>query len=175
MAGIDGLLNLVDRQGANELRLGSDREPQMFADGAQKRLVIPKTTMETLRELLGDMLTPEKEKQLAEQGNVQIVYDAPGLGPFRVAFTRRGPAWAPLQFDVVFLRGRGKAGPSPAPPRLAEVSRPANDALVGAAPLGSPAVPAGIVPPPGPGFAAGAPGGTGGPRGGACLWEPNGW
>lgn len=145
MAGIDGLLNLVDRQGANELRMGSDREPQMFADGAQKRLVIPKTSMETLRELLGEMLTAEREKTLAEQGHLQLVYEAPGLGAFRVAFTRRGPAWAPLQFDVVFLRGRGKAGPSPAPPRLAEVSRPANDALA-AVPgtLGSPAIPAGM-------------------------------
>ena len=145
MAGIDGLLNLVDRQGANELRMGSDREPQMFADGAQKRLVIPKTSMETLRELLGDMLTAEREKVLADQGHLHLVYEAPGLGAFRVAFTRRGPAWAPLQFDVVFLRGRGKAGPSPAPPRLADVSRPANDALT-AAPgtLGSPAIPEGV-------------------------------
>ena len=48
MAPVDSLLNLVDRQGANELRLGSDREPQMFASGAQKRLVIPKTSTETL-------------------------------------------------------------------------------------------------------------------------------
>ena len=31
MARIDSLLTLIDRQGANELRLGSDREPQMFA------------------------------------------------------------------------------------------------------------------------------------------------
>ena len=62
MAAIDSLLNLVDRQGANELRVGTDREPQMFADGAQKRLVIPKTTMETLRELLGELLSADREK-----------------------------------------------------------------------------------------------------------------
>ncbi len=53
MARIDSLLNLVDRQGANELRLGADREPQMFAEGTPKRLTMPKTSMETLRELLG--------------------------------------------------------------------------------------------------------------------------
>ena len=148
MSGIDGLLNLVDRQGANELRLGSDREPQMFADGVQKRLVIPKTSMETLRELLADVLTSEREKALSETGHVVASYEAPGLGPFRVTFTRRGPAWAQLQFDVVFQRAR-KVEPSPAPPRLAEVSRPANDARVeapggvapaaSAAPVASPA------------------------------------
>lgn len=109
MAAIDSLLNLVDRQGANELRVGTDREPQMFADGAQKRLVIPKTTMDTVRELLGEILSGEREKQVAEQGRVQLVYEAPGLGPFRVTLTRRGPTWAPLAVDAVFLRGPAKA------------------------------------------------------------------
>jgi twitching motility protein PilT len=117
MAPIDSLLNLVDRQGANELRIGSDREPQMFADGAQKRLVIPRTTTETLRELLGDLLSDEREKQLVEQGTVQLVYEAPGLGPFRATLTRRGPGWGPFQLDAVFLRGAGKAVPPPSPQR----------------------------------------------------------
>jgi twitching motility protein PilT len=119
MAAIDSLLNLVDRQGANELRVGTDREPQMFADGAQKRLVIPKTTMETLRELLGELLSEEREKAVAEQGRLQVLYDAPGLGPFRVSLTRRSPAWAPLQIDAVFLRGAGKAAPPAAAPPAA--------------------------------------------------------
>ncbi|MFO0588360.1 MAG: PilT/PilU family type 4a pilus ATPase [Polyangiaceae bacterium] len=149
MSGIDGLLNLVDRQGANELRLGSDREPQMFADGIQKRLVIPKTSMETLRELLADVLTAEREKTLNESGHVQTTYEAPGLGPFRVTFTRRGPAWAPLQFDAVFQRAR-KVEPAPAPPRLAEVSRPANDARIeppaAVQPAPTAATPAGLPP-----------------------------
>ncbi|MBK8257281.1 MAG: PilT/PilU family type 4a pilus ATPase [Polyangiaceae bacterium] len=113
MAAIDSLLNLVERQGANELRVGTDREPQMLADGAPKRLVIPKTSMETLRELLGEILNSEREKQVAENGRVQMVYEAPGLGPFRVTMTRRGPAWAPLQVDAVFLKGTGKTAPAP--------------------------------------------------------------
>src|SRR5262245_60746147 len=108
MARIDSILNLVDRQGANELRLGSDREPQMFADGAQKRLTMPKTPTETLRELLGELLPTERERMVAAQGQVQFLYEAAGLGPFRVTITRRGAAGAPLELDVIFMRGRGK-------------------------------------------------------------------
>ena len=78
MARIDSLLTLIDRQGANELRLGSDREPQMFAGGVQKKLSMPKTPTETLRELLGELLPPDREKMLAQQGQVQFLHDAAG-------------------------------------------------------------------------------------------------
>lgn len=145
MAAIDSLLNLVDRQGANELRVGTDREPQMFADGAQKRLVIPKTTMETLRELLGELLSEEREKAVAEQGRLQVLYDAPGLGPFRVSLTRRSPAWAPLQIDAVFLRGAGKAAPPAAAPPAATPA-PARAPLPSSEPVAV-VVPA-VLPPP---------------------------
>lgn len=116
MARIDSILSLLDRQGANELRLGSDREPQMFADGAPKKLTMPRTSTETLRELLGELFAPEREKMVAAQGQVQVLHDSLSLGPFRVTITRRGPAGAPLEIDVVFLRGRGKGGAAPPPP-----------------------------------------------------------
>jgi twitching motility protein PilT len=117
MARIDSILNLVDRQGANELRLGADREPQMFAEGTPKRLTMPKTSMETLRELLGELLGEDRERLLVEQGQVQFVHETPGSGSFRVTLTRRGPASAALELDAVFLRGRGKqAAPPPLPP-----------------------------------------------------------
>jgi twitching motility protein PilT len=116
MARIDSILNLVDRQGANELRLGADKEPQMFADGAQKRLTMPKTSMETLRDLLGELLPPDRESLLVAQGQVQFLYESPTLGPFRVTLVRRGVPRAALEMDAVFLRGRGKvAAPAPAP------------------------------------------------------------
>ena len=125
MARIDSILNLVERQGANELRLGADREPQMFADGAQKRLTMPKTSMETLRELLGELLPGEREHMLLQQGQVQFLYESATLGPFRVTLHRRSPAGAPLELDAVFLRGRGKA-PAPAPPVMSAIPpRPA--------------------------------------------------
>jgi len=145
MARIDSILALVDRQGANELRLGSDREPQMFADGAQKRLVMPKTTTETLRELLGELLPADREKMLMAQGQVQFLHESQSLGPFRVALTRRGPPGAALEIDAVFTRGRGKAAPAVA----AEVAlRTPPDS--GPAPPPAPGTSAGIVATEGP-------------------------
>jgi twitching motility protein PilT len=114
MARIDSILTLVDRQGANELRLGSDREPQMFADGAQKRLTMPKTPTDTLRELLGELLPDDRERLLVQQGQVQFLYESPALGPFRVTLTRRSAPGAALDLDVTFVRGRGKPAPAPA-------------------------------------------------------------
>ena len=54
MARIDSLLAIVSQQAANELRMGTDREPKMLANGAVKRLSMPTTTEETLRDLLGE-------------------------------------------------------------------------------------------------------------------------
>src|SRR5580704_6789397 len=142
MARIDSILALLDRQGANELRLGTDREPQMFAEGAQKRLFMPKTPTETLRELLGELLPRERENLLLEQGQVQILYDAPSLGPFRVSLTRRGPPGSALELDVVFLRGRGRM---PAAPPAAPPPPPATPATPEASPRLAPPVAA---PPP---------------------------
>lgn len=140
MARIDSILTLVDRQGANELRLGSDREPQMFADGAPKRLTMPKTPTETLRELLGELLPPERERMVAQTGQVQVLYEPAGLGPFRVTISRRGPAGAPIELDVVFMRGRGKGGapaPQPAappPPAARPLPEPAPAPVTSSAP-----------------------------------------
>lgn len=98
----------------------------MFADGAQKRLVIPKTSTDTLRDLLGDLLSKERESQVAEQGHAQFMYEAPDIGLFRVTVTRRGPAGVPLVFDAVFLRDRGKpsAQQPPKPSALSPARAP---------------------------------------------------
>jgi twitching motility protein PilT len=132
MPSIDSLLTLVDRQGANELRLGADREPQMFADGTPKRLTMPKTSMETLRELLGELLAGERERLLVEQGQVQFIHEAPGAGNFRVTLVRRGSAGAPLEIDAVFMRARTKAVASPT---VASAPRTAPSAAAPALPV----------------------------------------
>jgi twitching motility protein PilT len=145
MARIDSILSILDRQGANELRLGSDREPQMFADGTQKRLAMPKTPTETLRELLGELLAPEREKMLLAQGQMQFLHESPALGPFRVTLTRRSPAGAALELDALFVRGRGKAAPpvattaatAPVAPPAAPAPRAAEPVLSGDAPWGT--------------------------------------
>jgi twitching motility protein PilT len=87
VAGIDGLLRLVIHEGADELHLGVDRAPKMFARGAPKRLSIPATSEETLRNLLGEILSPERERALRESGSCESTYDAAGLGAFRVQLT----------------------------------------------------------------------------------------
>lgn len=61
MARVDSLLSILVQQGANELRLGTDREPKMLAFGTPKRLAIPSTPADMLRELLGEILTGERE------------------------------------------------------------------------------------------------------------------
>src|SRR4051812_33893884 len=95
MARIDSILSIVLRQGANELRVGADREPKMLANGTPKRLSIPKTSEMTLRELLGDILSPERDELLRAGGRLELTYEAAGLGSFSVTLTRQdegGPA-----------------------------------------------------------------------------------
>ena len=99
MARVDSLLSILAQQGANALRLGSDKEPKMLAFGAAKRLSIPTTPEDTLRELLGEILTPERERTLKAQGRIEVGYEAAGLGVFQVKLSLR-----PGGFDVGFLK-----------------------------------------------------------------------
>ena len=121
MARVDSLLSILAQQGANELRLGTDREPKMLAFGTPKRLSIPVTPESTLRELMGDILTSDREKQMRASGRVDASYDAPGIGPFLVKLTAR-----PGGFDVVFLREtpRRVQGPPPEAPATAPSAGP---------------------------------------------------
>src|SRR5580698_4356841 len=105
MARVDSLLSILTQQGANELRLGTDREPKMLAFGTPKRLHIPSTPEDTLRELLGELLS-EREEALKAHGRVDTSYDAPGLGVFLVRLTAR-PGGG---FDAIFLKDANRRG-----------------------------------------------------------------
>jgi twitching motility protein PilT len=131
MSRVDSLLSILAQQGANELRLGTDREPKMLAFGAPKRLSIPSTPEETLRDLLGDILEGEHGAALKAHGRVDFTYEAAGIGAFAVRLTSR-PAGG---FDAVFLRHTARRA-APTPP-VAPVPAP-----VAAAPPppGAPAV-----------------------------------
>jgi twitching motility protein PilT len=127
MARIDSLLSIVAAQGANELRLGSDREPKMLAHGAAKKLAIPAMSGDTLRDLLGEILTPEREEAMRARGRIEVSHDAGALGTFQVTLASRDGG----AFDAIFLRGARRepvvhAAPvAPAPviePRAAPVS-----------------------------------------------------
>lgn len=126
MARVDSLLSILVQQGANELRLGTDREPKMLAFGAAKRLAIPATPEDTLRELLGDILTAEREQAMRASGRVEVRYEAASLGAFQVKLLARGQG----AFDAVFLRetrasSAAPAASAPAPPRPQPTPEPA--------------------------------------------------
>ena len=70
MARVDSILSVLVHQGANELRLGTDREPKLLSHGTPKRLSLPVTSEETLRELLGEILDPKREQALRARGRV---------------------------------------------------------------------------------------------------------
>jgi len=119
MARIDSLLAIVVDQGANELRIGSDREPKMFAQGTAKKLHLPAMPEQTIRDLLGEIITPEREALLAARKPAEATHETAALGNFHVTMTAREGGG----LDVIFLRG-GKRGagalpvvsPPPAPP-----------------------------------------------------------
>lgn len=112
MLGIDSLLDLVSKQGADELRVGVDVAPRMFASSVPKKLSIPATSAETLRALLGELLSVERERALVEAGVVELSHVGRDGGAFAVTLTRRGPApgaGEPLLFDVTFVKGARRA------------------------------------------------------------------
>jgi twitching motility protein PilT len=117
MARIDSLLAIVVDQGANELRVGSDREPKMFAHGVPKKLHLPAMPEQTIRELLGDILSPERALALEARRPVEATHDAGALGSFHVTMTAREGGG----IDVLFVRG-GKRPVAVAPATPAVVA-----------------------------------------------------
>jgi twitching motility protein PilT len=108
MARVDSILAILVQQGANELRLGTDREPKILAYGVPKRLSIPGTPEETLRELLGEILEAERERTLRAHGRVDLSYEAAGIGSFQVKIASRADGGG---FDAVFVRASTRAAP----------------------------------------------------------------
>jgi len=119
MARIDSLLAIVVDQGANELRIGSDREPKMFASGVPKKLHLPAMPEQTIRDLLGEIITPERAASLAARKPADAMHDAGALGSFHVTLTAREGGG----LDVLFVRGSKRGAPAAAAPTVApEVS-----------------------------------------------------
>jgi twitching motility protein PilT len=100
MARVDSLLSILQQQNANELQLGTDREPRMLAHGSLKKLSLPATSEQTLRELLGEILTEEREQVIRARGPLQAKYVSATHGAFDVKITAR-PGDG---FDVSFIR-----------------------------------------------------------------------
>jgi twitching motility protein PilT len=131
MARIDSILAIVVQQGANELRVGTDREPKMLAQGALKRFSMPETSEETLRELLGELLTPEREEAMRDRGRVDLAYVTEAGVAFQVTLAGR-PGGG---FDALFFRAPPRGAPPPGAPArkamLTAATAPAAFAPVG--------------------------------------------
>ncbi|WP_394832439.1 PilT/PilU family type 4a pilus ATPase [Pendulispora rubella] len=137
MARIDSILAVVVQQGANELRVGTDREPKMLAYGTAKRFHMVSTSEQELRELLGEILSDERSEALRSARRLDVSYEAGELGRFRVTFTGRQDGG----FDAVFLRDRSRPAPAAAvaPPRDIPAVRERDIAPIAAPEMAAPA------------------------------------
>ena len=83
MKAIDSVLNILLQQGGTELRLASDRRPQMFKEEVELPLTIPAMSTERIRELLDDLWTAH-QADLRSRGRLSFSYRSADLGTFAV-------------------------------------------------------------------------------------------
>src|ERR1700744_6341377 len=116
MARIDSILGIALQQGCDELRVASDIEPKILSMGTAKRLALPAMGTEMIRDLLGDILSPERDAELVSRGRVDLKYTTESGVSFDVVLTRKGEG-----IDSRFLKpGMGGAWPPVASrPRVA--------------------------------------------------------
>ncbi len=111
MPQLDSLLRIVDAQGGDELRLGSDKSPALYGGGTPKRLTVPATSTSTLLELFGELLDAPRRGALERVGHVDISHESGALGSWTITVTKRPTE--ELAFDAIV---RKKAAPPPKPP-----------------------------------------------------------
>ena len=99
MKAIDSVLKILVQQEGTELRLASDRPPQMFKDGTELPLTIPAMPTGRIRELLDDLWTSH-EAALRQRGQVSLTYSSPELGKFIVILVQQ----AESALEVTFRR-----------------------------------------------------------------------
>ncbi len=109
MAGVDSILKIALEHDADELRLGTDKQPAISRAGKPLRLSIPETTDETLRYLLGSLL--DNEAELRAKGKLEQAYRSAEGTEFQVTITQKGAG-----LEAVFRRGAKKAAASPNAP-----------------------------------------------------------
>ena len=84
VAWIEHLLSIVVERRADELRVCAGQEPKMFAGGVARPLSIPRMSERDVRELLGDLLSVERQGQAAREGQSTFVYTSKASGHFQV-------------------------------------------------------------------------------------------
>jgi twitching motility protein PilT len=97
MKPIDSVLQLLVQQGGTELRLASDRRPQMFKAGVELPLTIPAMSTERIRYLLDDLWSSHQQ-QLRERGRVALAYRSADLGTFAVRLVQADASGLEVSF-----------------------------------------------------------------------------
>jgi twitching motility protein PilT len=100
---IDSVLKIMVQEGATELRLESERRPQMFKAGVELPLTIPATSSKTLQNLLGDLWSSQ-DATLREKGHAALSYVSADLGTFDLTLGLTND-----QVQVCFRRGEDGA------------------------------------------------------------------
>ncbi|HUI26475.1 MAG TPA: PilT/PilU family type 4a pilus ATPase [Candidatus Kryptonia bacterium] len=117
MKPIDSVLKILVQQEATELRLASDRRPQMFKGQTELALTIPAMSTKQIRELLDDLWTSH-QAALQQHGQLSLAYSSVELGRFVVTLVQ--PSDSTL--EVRFCRdGDAPRGDSASRDRRAEV------------------------------------------------------
>jgi twitching motility protein PilT len=120
---IDSVLEILAQQGGTELRLASDRPPQMFKDGSELPLTIPVMSAQRIRGLLDDLYTSH-EAALQQRGRASLLYDSADLGKFAVTLVQADESALEVSF-----RRQGTAVRAEPHPRRAAVEH--TEALAG--------------------------------------------
>jgi twitching motility protein PilT len=97
MKAIDSVLKILVQQGATELRLASDRRPQMFKGDAELPLTIPAMSTERIRALLDDLWTSHAPA-LRQQGQLSLTYNSAELGTFVLLLVQQDEATLEVRF-----------------------------------------------------------------------------
>jgi twitching motility protein PilT len=135
MAWIEHLLSIVVERRADELRVAAGQEPRMFAGGEARPLSIPRMSERDVRELLGNLLSVERQAEASREGQATFAYTSPTNGPFQVVLA------VEPELRASFLKADPKSkAPVPVIPEDARANAPLP------APLRS--TPASAVPPP---------------------------
>ena len=112
MPGVDQILSAIVQQGADELRLVTDEAPVVLARGAPRRFTMAATPDATLRQLLGELLSVERTRELDTTGHATFEHHAKGLGAFGVTFVLD----AGRRLEATFRRGPLVRPTNEAPP-----------------------------------------------------------
>ena len=97
MKAIDSLLNILLQQDGTELRLASDRRPQMFRGDVELPLTVPAMSTERLRHLLDDIWTTH-HAELRARGRLAVSYRSAELGSFAVRLVQPNDAVLEVSF-----------------------------------------------------------------------------